>query len=143
MNRCRRLLAPAALALLLAGPGLPAQAQQQPLAPSGGAARNFPDAALRGSVTFESAQRVLLNGQPLRSAPGLRVFDTHNRLVMAHTLRGKTFTVHYVIERSTGMLHTVWLLSEAEAARPRAAPGMQLRNFRFESELPDGGIQRH
>ncbi|OJU92322.1 MAG: hypothetical protein BGO13_03520 [Burkholderiales bacterium 66-5] len=141
MTRCRPLItAIAALGLLLAG--LPASSQQQPLATTGAAARNFPASALRGSVTFVSGNKVLLNGNAVRSAPGLRVLDARNRLVMPVTLRGNTYTVHYVLETSTGMLQTVWLITEAEAARPRAAPGMVVRNFKFESELPESRQQR-
>jgi len=46
------------------------------------------------------------------------------------------------MEHSTRMLQTVWLISEAEAARPRAAPGMVVRNFQFESQLPESGSKR-
>lgn len=137
MTRCQRPLAflLATLGLLLCT--LPAMAQQQqPLAPSGAASRNFPASALRGSVSFLDTGKVLLNGEAVRSAPGLRIFDAKNHLVMLHTVRGNTYTVNYVMEKSTHMLQTVWLLSEAEAAKPRAAPGMVVRNFQFESELP-------
>ncbi len=141
MTRCTRLF-PCWAVLAIALAWLPAGAEQQPLAASGAGVRSFPAAALRGSVTFVAANKVQLNGQPVRSAPGLRVFDARNHLVMPHTLRGKTYTVHYLTERSTGMLHTVWLLTEAEAARPRAAPGMVVRNFSFESEQPEPAGQR-
>jgi len=142
MTRCDRLLAAMLATLGLALSASPAGAQQQqPLAASGAAARNFPANALRGSVSFIDASKVLLNGEAVRSAPGLRVFDAKNHLVMRHTLRGKTYTAHYVMEPSTRMLQTVWLLSEAEAAKPRAAPGMVVRNFQFESEQP-GSAQR-
>lgn len=141
MTRCHPLFAAALAAscLLLA---LPAGAQQQPLATSGAAARNFPANALRGSVTFLGGNKAQLNDQTVRTAPGLRVLNARNHLVMPHTLRGKTYTVHYVMEPSTRMLQTVWLISEAEAAKPRAAPGMVVRNFRFESELPDASAKR-
>ena len=135
MTRCFRPYAFLVATLSVALIGAPAIGQpQEPLATSGAGARSFPSAALRGSVTFVAANKVLLNGEPVRSAPGLRVFDARNHLVMPHTLRGKTYTVHYVTERSTRMLHTVWLLTEAEAAKPRAAPGMVVRNYQFESE---------
>lgn len=141
MTRCRHFTATiAALGLLLAV--LPASGQQQPLATTGAAVRNFPANALRGSVTFVSGNKLLLNGNAVRSAPGLRVFDARNRLVMPGTLRGNTYTVHYVMEASTQMLHTVWLITETEAAKPRAAPGMVVRNFKFESELPEPRQQR-
>jgi len=143
MTRCRHLLAATLSCLGLTLCALPAGAQvQQPLAAQGGAGRSFPANALRGSVSFLGANKVLLNGEAVRSAPGLRVFDAKNHLVMPHTLRDKTYTVHYVMERPTRMLQTVWLISEAEAAKPRAAPGMVVRNFQFESEQPDTAQRR-
>lgn len=143
MTRCRHLFATllACLGLMLCA--LPASAQvQQPLAATGGAGRSFPANALRGSVSFLGQGKVQLNGEAVRAAPGLRVFDARNHLMMPQAFVGKTYTVHYVIERSTRMLQTVWLISEAEAAKPRAAPGMEVRNFQFESELPDSGKKR-
>ena len=78
MTRCRHFTATiAALGLLLAV--LPASGQQQPLATTGAAVRNFPANALRGSVTFVSGNKLLLNGNaghadfPLAS-PGSGVF---------------------------------------------------------------------
>lgn len=138
MTRCRHFLAATLSALGLLLCALPAGAQeQQPLATSGGAGRSFPANALRGTVGFIGGNKVLLNGEEVRSAPGLRVFNAKNHLVMPARLQGKSYTVHYVMERSTRMLHTVWLISEAEAAKPRAAPGMVVRNFQFESQLPE------
>jgi len=143
MTRCRNLLAAtlSCLGLTLCAPPAGAQVQQPPAA-SGGAGRSFPANALRGSVSFIDGNKVLLNDEAVRSAPGLRVFDAKNHLVMRHTLRGKTYTAHYVMEHSTRMLQTVWLISEAEAARPRATPGMVVRNFQFESQLPESGSKR-
>jgi len=143
MTRCRHFLAATLSTLGLLLCALPAAAQeQQPLAASGGAGRSFPTNALRGSVGFIGGNKVLLNGVEVRSAPGLRVFDAQNRLLAPAKVRGKTYTVHYVMERSTRMLQTVWLISEAEAAKPRAAPGMVVRNFQFESQLPESAKQR-
>ena len=136
MTRCRHFFAAiiAASGLLLAV--LPASGQQQPLATTGAAARNFPANALRGSVTFVSGNKLLLNGNAVRSAPGLRVFDARNRLVMPGTLRGNTYTVHYLMDASTQMLHTVWLITETEAAAARAAPGLVVRHSTLGSALP-------
>lgn len=143
MTRCRHLLAASLSCLGLMLCALPTQAQvQQPLAATGGAGRSFPANALRGSVSFLGQGKVLLNGEAVRAAPGLRVFDARNHLMMQHAFVGKTYTVHYVMERSTRMLHTVWLISEAEAAKPRAAPGMVVRNFQFESEQPESSKKR-
>ncbi|MFN7856499.1 MAG: hypothetical protein ACK5OA_07980 [Acidovorax sp.] len=111
-----------------------AHAQQ---VPSGmGLVRSFPEAALRGALTVTSVQEARLNGQPIRMAPGLRLFSPQNTLVMAHTVIGQTFKVNYVIEPSTGMLHTAWILTQSEADLPRkgATDGVD-RNYRADSDL--------
>ena len=77
--------------------------------------RTFPVAAQRGDLRIASTVEAVLNGKPIRMAPGLRIFSPQNTLVFAHTLIGQPLRVNYVIEASTGMLHTVWILTEAEA----------------------------
>lgn len=139
-----------ALAALLSA-ALPAQAQTgaAPLpVPMGlGGERTFPDAARRGTLQIAPGPQVLLNGQLVRTAPGLRLFSPQNTLVMLHTVVGQSFRVNYVIEHATGMLLTAWILTEGEAARPRpvpagSAPGTAvdadgvLRNYRTESDKP-------
>lgn len=109
-----------------------AHAQQMP---SGmGMVRNFPEAALRGALTVTSANEARLNGQTIRMAPGMRLFSPQNTLVMMHTVLGQQFTVNYLIENSTGMLLTAWILSNAEAAQKRAGSDSVQRNFTFESD---------
>ncbi|CAM3394179.1 Copper resistance protein CopC [Paracidovorax anthurii] len=142
MNRCmpslllaapaaRRIGAAALLALCTAA--LAPSAALAQVQSSLGGVRNFPDAALRGTLVVLSTAEAQIDGKTLRTAPGLRIFSPQNTLVMAHTLIGQSFTVNYVIEPSTGMLHSVWLLSKAEAAEPRKGSGTG-RNFIFESE---------
>ncbi|MDA8453975.1 hypothetical protein M4R22_04285 [Acidovorax sp. GBBC 3334] len=132
MNRCqphthlfrsRRLRSAAALLLALgaAAASVPAAAQQ--VQPSLGGVRNFPDAALRGTLVVLSTAEAQINGNTVRMAPGMRIFSPQNSLVMAHTVIGQSFTVNYVIEPSTGMLHAAWILSKAEAAQPRKGSG--------------------
>ena len=93
----------------------PASAQTQP---GLGLSRPFPEAALRGTLSINTASEATLNGKTIRMAPGMRLFSPQNTLVMAHTVLGQTFKVNYVLEASTGMLHAAWILSEAEAAKP-------------------------
>ncbi len=111
-----------------------AHAQQMP---SGmGMVRNFPEAALRGALTVTSANEARLNGQTIRMAPGMRLFSPQNTLIMSHSVIGQTFKVNYVIEQSTGMLHTAWILTQGEADVPRKSPGEVVdRNYRTDSNL--------
>ena len=65
-------------------------------------------------------------------APGMRLFSPQNSLVMAHTVLGQTFKVNYLIEPSTGMLQSAWILSQGEADQPRKGSDSVERNYRSE-----------
>ena len=143
MNRCqpsplplrprRATLWLAALCAAAALTGAPAAAQGTVQGSMGGM-RNFPDAALRGSLVITAASEAEINGRTVRMAPGMRLFSPQNTLVMMHTVLGQQFTVNYLIEKSTGMLLTAWILSNAEAAQKRAGSDSVQRNFTFESD---------
>lgn len=101
MLRCALTLA------LAAALALPAAAQVQ---------RNFTNKALRGEVVFGTPPEIKLNGKPARLAPGARIRDQGNLLLMSSTLVGGKAVVNYTTEFE-GMLLDVWILSPAEAAR--------------------------
>ena len=113
----RPLLAAVALTGLLGAVAFqPAQAQVvNPL----GNVRNFPEAAQRGTLTIVSVQEAKLNSRDIRMAPGMRLFSPQNNLVMLHNVTGQSFKVNYLIENSTGMLLSAWILTQGEAAQPR------------------------
>ncbi|KRB42305.1 hypothetical protein [Acidovorax sp. Root70] len=104
----------------------PASAQTQP---GLGLSRPFPEAALRGTLSINTASEATLNGKTIRMAPGMRLFSPQNTLVMAHTVLGQTFKVNYVQENSTGMLHAAWILTEGEAAQPRKGSDAIITNI--------------
>ncbi len=108
---------------------LPASAQVQGAL---GVSRTFPDAALRGTLTITAASDATLNGRAIRMAPGMRLFSPQNSLVMAHMVLGQTFKVNYLIEPSTGMLQSAWILSQGEADQSRKGSDAVDRNFRSE-----------
>src|SRR5664280_93267 len=81
----RRLLFLAAACLL----ALPAAAQVQ---------RNFPQNALRGAIVFGQAPEITLNGQPARLAPGTRIRDMNNMVIVPSGLLDARFLVHYTID---------------------------------------------
>ena len=115
MTRCLpRALCALALCCTALAPIAPASAQTPVVVQQ----RNFPDAALRGTLTIVNQTSATVNGQPLRLAPGLRIFSPQGALIFAHTLVGQPLVVNYLIEPNTGMLHTVWILTAAEAALP-------------------------
>jgi hypothetical protein len=121
MHRCAL---PFALAAALA---LPAAAQMQ---------RNFTDKALRGEVAFGAPPQVTLDGKPARLAPGARVRDANNLLVVPSALAGRRAVVNYTTELE-GMLLDVWILTPAEAARkpwPRTQKQAQEWTFDFNAQ---------
>ena len=118
MTRC---VAAAALALLACA--LPAQAQLQ---------RNFPATALRGELVVTQPPDVLLNGRAARLAPGARIRDEANLLVMSATLVQRRLPVHFTVDRD-GMLFDVWVLTPAELARrPWPATPEQAARWSFD-----------
>lgn len=104
MNRC---VLTAVLATVVAA-SMPCAAQM---------ARNFPAAALRGTLQITQPPEALLNGQPARLAPGGRIRDLQNMQQLSGRLAGETLLVHYTLEPGTGLVKDVWILRPDEAAR--------------------------
>jgi hypothetical protein len=114
----RRLLFLAAACLL----ALPAAAQVQ---------RNFPQNALRGAIVFGQAPEITLNGQPARLAPGTRIRDMNNMVIVPSGLLDARFLVHYTIDLY-GLVKDVWILTPQEAANkpwPRTLVEAQAWSF--------------
>jgi hypothetical protein len=78
-------------------------------------ARVFPDSAIRGNITFKSPPQIELDGKADRLSPGVRIRDEQGMLAMTGALEGKSFTVNFRREASTGLVHEVWILSAEEA----------------------------
>ena len=137
MNRCTLPLRPLRTLSLLAALAsiflcaLPVQAQQ--VSAALGNVRNFPEAALRGTLVLTGMYDAQLDGKAVRMAPGMRLLSPQNALVQAHTVINQSFTVNYVKEASTGMLLTAWILSKDEAAQKRAG-AEKARSFFFQSD---------
>ncbi|MEN9886987.1 MAG: hypothetical protein RL758_1565 [Pseudomonadota bacterium] len=121
MNRCTPSVSPRVriklLAALLTGLGLcTATAQAQTLI------RRFPDPALRGTFQVVLWPDVLVDGKPERMSPGARVYNQMNSSVLSSQLPAGTYLVNYTREIH-GMIHQVWILTEAEAAEKRKTAG--------------------
>jgi hypothetical protein len=78
--------------------------------------RPFPANAWRGELTVGQAPGAILNGQPVRLAPGARIRNADNLIVLSGTLSGQRLLVHYTLDNQ-GLLQDAWILSPAEAAR--------------------------
>ena len=76
--------------------------------------RHFPDSAVRGKITFKSPPQIELDGKADRLSPGVRIRDELGMLAMTGALEGKSFTVNFRREASTGLVHEVWILSTEE-----------------------------
>ncbi len=87
-----------------------------PLVACAQVSRNLPMNSLRGEVTFGQPPEVLLNGQPMRLAPGARIRDHHNMVQLSGTLAGQKHKVNYTVD-SYGLLFNVWILRPDELAK--------------------------
>ena len=128
MNRCSALFRSLA-ALLIALP-LSAQAQS--------GTRDFPAKALRGTLVVVQPPNVTMDDRATRLSPGARIYNTNNSLVMSSSLLNKEVVVNYTLDLRD-QVHSVWILTEAEAKEKRAGYGVQ-RNFVFESMLPKPAV---
>jgi hypothetical protein len=95
--------------------------------------RQFPKAALRGSLVIDEPPLVTLNGRPARLAPGARIRNQGNTLALSGTLIGAKLLVHYTLD-PTDLISDVWILTPEEAAkRPWPATPQQAEAWNFDS----------
>jgi hypothetical protein len=80
------------------------------------ALRAFPPNTLRGAIVFGDYPGVTLNGRAALLSPGTRVRGANNALVMAPTIVGAKFLVHYTLDVGTDRIRDVWILTPDEAA---------------------------
>jgi hypothetical protein len=113
MNRCRSLW----VACALGATALLASAQTPPLRP-------FPPKAERGVMQVTQPPELLINGKAERLSPGARIRGTNNMLVMSGALLGQSLVVKFVRE-PLGLVHEVWVLTEAEAQATAQASWMR------------------
>ena len=117
MRLLRMKIAACAAALSLAGAlGLTAgvASAQQRLVP-------IPTKAQRADITFNGSPDLLINGKNVRLAPGARIYSRDNMLVMSGSLTG-TAKAKYVLEETTGLVMSLWILTDQEIATPDPKP---------------------
>ncbi len=93
------------LMLCLLGLALPALAQL----------RSFPAGAMAGQLLDSAYPNYLIGDRVYRAAPGLRIYDQSNRMVLPGSVR-PTGPVLYQLDLQ-GNLLKLWILTPAEAAR--------------------------
>lgn len=76
--------------------------------------RSFPQDARRGDFTVVQPPAVLLDGHNAQLAPGARIFDEHNRLLLSGAITGRRYLVNYTRDLY-GNVKDVWVLSPQEA----------------------------
>jgi hypothetical protein len=97
------------------------------------AMRNFPANALRGEVAFAQPPELLLNGQPMRLAPGARIRGSNNMQLLSGALVGQRAVVHFTLDPQ-GQLLDLWLLTPEELAkRPWPSTPAQAATWQFDA----------
>lgn len=77
--------------------------------------------AKRGVLLVTSPPEVLLDGQSARLAPGARIRDRNNLMVVSGALQGQQLPVRYTLD-PLGLVYEVWVLTANEAAVGMPAP---------------------
>ena len=138
MNRCTvKLMAVLALSTALAIASMAVQAQPQDEEASLLVKRDLPKAALLGRLLVQQPPEAMLNGQPTRLAPGVRIRDENNQIAMSGALMGQVFTVKYLLD-SSGLVSQAWILTADEVWASRKS--FSLRNFLFGSDTATGPV---
>jgi hypothetical protein len=78
--------------------------------------RTFPQNTLRGAMSFGADREITLNGRAAQLAPGSRVRNQNNMIVMPGSLSGARFLVNYTVDIGGGQVLDVWVLTPDEAA---------------------------
>jgi hypothetical protein len=77
--------------------------------------RAFPQNALRGAIVIGVAPDILLNDERARLAPGARIRDQNNMMVVPGALTGGKYLVNYSVDIA-GLVKEVWILRPEEAS---------------------------
>jgi hypothetical protein len=87
--------------------------------------RPFPPNTLRGAMVVINPPDLVMNGKAERLSPGARIRGANNMLVMSGSIVGQNLLVNFVREPN-GMVHEVWILTEAEAKQVLPTGGITL-----------------
>ncbi len=112
--------------LLLATLGLAAAAASAQMQ------RNFPADSLRGTLGVANPPDAVLNGAPVRLAPGARIRGQNNMLATTGAFAGQSFIVNYTSDMQ-GQIKDVWVLTNNEIAKPWPTTREQAASWRFDA----------
>jgi hypothetical protein len=115
MNRClperARLALAAFLSIIVIGAAAPAVALAQE-----SVTREAPKDVVLGKMTVSLPPLIQIDGKDDRLAPGARIRDVRNLLVLSGALAGSTVPVVYKRDTS-GLVHDVWILTPDEYSK--------------------------
>ena len=80
------------------------------------AERTFPEQAKRGDLKAYEYPSMKIGENVYRLAPGSRIFNQQNLIIMPASLQVQTAPVMYILDMS-GDLSRIWLLTDEETAR--------------------------
>ena len=75
-----------------------------------------------GALVVVQPPVIQLDGKSAQLSPGARIRGTNNMLLMSGSLLNQELLVNYTVEPN-GLVHDVWILTEAEAAEKRKRAG--------------------
>ena len=87
-----------------------------------GLQRPVPKDVVLGRMTVTLPPEITIDGKPDRLAPGSRIRDLNNMVVLSATLAGKTIPVVYRRD-AAGLVNDVWQLTDREYAKLSDAAG--------------------
>lgn len=94
--------------------------------------REFPAAALRGTLVVTAPPVVSLDGQTDKLSPSARIRAENNMIALSGSLVGQQLVVNYTRD-AAGLVNEVWVLT-AQEARLKRATKARSSNFFFESD---------
>jgi hypothetical protein len=86
------------------------------LAIAQGIRREAPKDVVAGRMVVTTPPQIRMDGKPDRLSPGSRIRDLNNLLVLSGSIVGKDLPVVYRRD-PTGLVHEVWILTEAEYSK--------------------------
>jgi hypothetical protein len=122
MNRWIRILV-VAFAALVTG-----------LAYAQGIRREAPKDVVAGRMVVTTPPQITMDGKPDRLSPGSRIRDLNNLLVLSGSIAGKQLPVVYRRD-AAGLVHEVWILTEAEYSKLPGASNSLEGHKRFDELL--------
>jgi hypothetical protein len=95
-----------------------------------GIRREAPKDVVLGRLVVTAPPQVTMDGKPDRLSPGSRIRDLNNMLVLSGSIVGKQLPVVYRRD-AAGLVHEVWILTEAEYSKLGGTSGDAEGHKRF------------